>query len=723
MLLNVGAPASDNNIQFGYEGIHYAAVNGARVINCSWGRPGGFSQFEQDVINDAAQRGALVVAAAGNDNFNCDFEPGYPGYYANVLSVGATNSSGDGRAGFSNYGMNTGTFAPGVTITGALTDGTVGVAGSGTSFSTPLVAGLAGILTSVHPTWTPEQIATQIRLTSDSIDAVQGNSAYAGNLGRGRVNFGRALTESPAGVRITHFALHTPSGSRLFITGDTIVVDVSVHNVFGVTASNLTFTASSSEPALLPLSTTDNAGTLAGGAQTTVQFRFTVGAFPSSRLAIIKCAWVSNGSTRDVQGFTLTIFPSIPGWLETPTLSGIGLNSVTAIGAQLAWTAGGDGFGTSPVVLRTENGGTSWVVATGDLPNRDFYCVAATDARHAWVGTGAGEIFATVDGGTHWTLQPYPGRQTTFIDGIWFFDAQNGIALGDPDPSQAYIVLRTTDGGTHWAHVTTEPVGVTGEAGWNNSMFWSDPSHGWFGSNKTWLWHSTDGGASWSKVLTSIPNPLSICFRDNQHGLVGSLGGTIQRTTNEGASWDTTDALSATLISGIGLSAGSQNAWATDGLFIYKSTDDGRSWLNDPAAPVSGTFQHLTFSDTTGWAVTTNGEILKHGAPVVASSPEGPGSSLPGGFALLQNYPNPFNPSTTVVVRVADRGLVRIEVFDILGRKVAVLMNEMKQTGEYHIRFDASGLASGTYIVRATTSLVGNTNVSRSSSQKILLLK
>ena len=78
-------------------------------------------------------------------------------------------------------------------------------------------------------------------------------------------------------------------------------------------------------------------------------------------------------------------------------------------------------------------------------------------------------------------------------------------------------------------------------------------------------------------------------------------------------------------------------------------------------------------------------------------SPEVP---LPDGVALMQNYPNPFNPSTEIRYRVGTGGAVVLSVFDLMGREVARLVEEQKDAGEYAVRFDGGGLASGVYFCR-----------------------
>ncbi len=73
-------------------------------------------------------------------------------------------------------------------------------------------------------------------------------------------------------------------------------------------------------------------------------------------------------------------------------------------------------------------------------------------------------------------------------------------------------------------------------------------------------------------------------------------------------------------------------------------------------------------------------------------------AAVPATFHLAQNFPNPFNPSTVIRYSLATRGQVLLEVFDVLGRRVAVLVDAMQPAGWHEVRFDGSGLSSGTYL-------------------------
>jgi hypothetical protein len=84
---------------------------------------------------------------------------------------------------------------------------------------------------------------------------------------------------------------------------------------------------------------------------------------------------------------------------------------------------------------------------------------------------------------------------------------------------------------------------------------------------------------------------------------------------------------------------------------------------------------------------------------VTAIEPQGV-NGAPTSFFLSQNYPNPFNPATTITFSVGTYGHTSLRVIDMLGREVAVLVNEERSPGTYRLTWDASALPSGVYLYR-----------------------
>ena len=123
---------------------------------------------------------------------------------------------------------------------------------------------------------------------------------------------------------------------------------------------------------------------------------------------------------------------------------------------------------------------------------------------------------------------------------------------------------------------------------------------------------------------------------------------------------------------------------------------------------VSGDFASDSFSFTAGFAG-INGGVLTSNEPL--------GNDLPKQLRLNQNYPNPFNPSTNIEFSLPERANVRLEVFNSIGMRVAVLVDENKQAGYHTVRFDASSYSSGMYFYR----LISDGNIV--STKKMILIK
>jgi hypothetical protein len=98
-------------------------------------------------------------------------------------------------------------------------------------------------------------------------------------------------------------------------------------------------------------------------------------------------------------------------------------------------------------------------------------------------------------------------------------------------------------------------------------------------------------------------------------------------------------------------------------------------------------------------------------------------SQLPLGFALSQNYPNPFNPTTNIEFYIPGSGFVSLKVYDILGGKVAILVDEYMPGGNYKVELDGSGLSSGVYFYRLQFMPDGKYTDRFTDTKKFILLK
>lgn len=131
---------------------------------------------------------------------------------------------------------------------------------------------------------------------------------------------------------------------------------------------------------------------------------------------------------------------------------------------------------------------------------------------------------------------------------------------------------------------------------------------------------------------------------------------------------------------------------------VYATQDTGITWTNAVLDSI-GVRQLVSYGTTTYVSTINRGLwVIERGTATSAST----SAAQPLEFSLVQNYPNPFNASTVIGYHVPGTrvALVRLTVYDLLGREVKTLVNETKNPGAYTVQFDASGLTSGAYFYR-----------------------
>jgi hypothetical protein len=143
---------------------------------------------------------------------------------------------------------------------------------------------------------------------------------------------------------------------------------------------------------------------------------------------------------------------------------------------------------------------------------------------------------------------------------------------------------------------------------------------------------------------------------------------------------------------------------------IVETIDNGLSWQDvSDGLPAERKMSSLaTYVTSPTSATVYAGMFLNQndGAPVYVlnfvTDVDEPPPGLPQTAGLSQNYPNPFNPVTNIGYKVATRDRVSLKVYDLLGREIASLVNEVKSPGSYDVTWEATGISSGVYLYRLT---------------------
>ncbi|MDQ2869768.1 MAG: oxidoreductase [Acidobacteriota bacterium] len=315
----------------------------------------------------------------------------------------------------------------------------------------------------------------------------------------------------------------------------------------------------------------------------------------------------------------------------TPSPTSSDLRGVSAPSEGVAWITG-----TRGACLVTRDSGRTWrtvpVPGAEALDFRDVEAFGPAEAVVMSAGEGAASrIYATSDGGAHWSLSLQNPDAKGFFDAIAFRDRRQGLALGDPVDGR-FAIFATEDGGRVWARLGPGgiPPSLASEGAFAASgtcLAFDRSGRAWFGTGgagRARVFRSEDGGRSWTVAETPIPAAtpsagiFSLAFADALHGV--AVGGdyrkasgpaAIARTDDGGITWTAVAAppafdrfLSAVAVvpgtdPPIFVAAGTEiSGWSSDG---------GRTWTAG-----QGGWNAIAFAGPAdGWAVGPAGRVVR----------------------------------------------------------------------------------------------------------------
>lgn len=676
--------SSTTNIDNGYDGIVYAADHGANVVNCSWGRSGGASQFEQDIVNYAVlDNDVVLVAAAGNGGVEEDH---FPSSYDNCISVASTNSN-DGRSSFSSYSFNVDVCAPGSNILSTDYNNTYSTQ-SGTSMASPIAAGCAAMIKSKFPSMNALQVAEQLRVTSDNIYSIGSNVAFAGKLGKGRVNLFRAVTDSVSpGVIVK--ALNINDGNDgVFVVGDTLNVSDLLLNLLRPTA-NLTCSLTTPSTAYLQvLNSTYNVGVL--GTNDTISnyaapYRIIVKAGTPQNTEVTLKIILTDGSWTDNFSFKIIVNEDYINIAINDIATSITSKGLT--GYNQSGQVQGLGF--------TYQGGATilyemslMVGATGTQVSDNFRGDAgATDEDFNSVLTVSRQIPSVVSDFD--AMGKFDDNGLTSTSPMNILITHHAYAW-TPAPDNKYVMLQYFIKNVGTSTLTNFSAGLA--ADWDIPDFNNNKAKTDVARRMGIVW-CTDVGGIWAamKLLSHTGNfnhyaidnytangglDLSDGFSNTEKYASLTTGRTDAGITLTPATGN--DVLSVVSAAGLTLAPGDS--------------------VEVSFALIAGDNQAMLESSAEAAQVKYDNVLSVENLNVASSRTQ-----------LKEIYPNPATKQLHIEFELASGSKTTISVFNMLGKKVKDVLAESLSTGTYSMLIDVADLASGSYFCRMESGSIVST--------------
>lgn len=338
-------------------------------------------------------------------------------------------------------------------------------------------------------------------------------------------------------------------------------------------------------------------------------------------------------------------------------------------------------------VYKSINNGNNWSLVAG-LPSTGANCWALySDGSSIFAGyfTGSTNSYRSTNNGTNWSTMVMPSMYARdfIVKGQYLFASCWGGT-----------VQRSTNNGANWVQMSS---GISGGGLWHmmvagSYLFVTAQSGGVF--------RTSNDGANWTQAINGLTNPVvySLCSSGSRI-YAGTDGSGIFVSTNNGDSWSATGQQSGTmytlLVSGSTVIAGGT-------LGVKTSTNGGTSWQEHNEGLTNGNVVCMISDGVYLYAGTLGGSVFRRSLNQVLAVNTITGE-VPEQYALEQNYPNPFNPVTKINFSILRTGMVSLKIFDVSGREINTVVNEVLNPGEYSAEFDGSNLASGVYFYKLET--------------------
>ncbi len=359
-------------------------------------------------------------------------------------------------------------------------------------------------------------------------------------------------------------------------------------------------------------------------------------------------------------------------WIKT-SLSNAYVWSFAAKDSEIFAGSGGGG------IFLTTNNGTTWNKIDTGLSNLGISSLLI-NGENIFAGTYGGGVLLSINNGKSWS--------TTALDSQYVWS----LALSDSNifaGTQKGIYL-SKNNGSSWNQINS---GLTSLV--VNSLITSGGNI--FAGTTGGVFLSTNGGTNWTAADSGLTNKyIWSLFSYGSNIYAGTEAGIFQ-STNNGSKW-----IKFGLDSLYTYSFASTDtmlfAGTTGGVFYITKSDSNWSPLNNGLA--NNSITSLLIIDTNIFAGTYGVYKFSINQIKTVTAVIDDRINIPSEFLLSQNYPNPFNPTTTINYSVTKESLVRIIVYDALGREVKILVNGEKPARNYRIKFDGSSLSSGIYFYR-----------------------